>query len=38
MADQLAGRLKALLWREPGGWHGVHARALADRLGALQGF
>lgn len=35
MSDQLAERLAARVWRESGGWHGVDARALADRLGAL---
>jgi pimeloyl-ACP methyl ester carboxylesterase len=37
MAHELAVRLRARLWREPGGWHGVDARALAERLAALQG-
>nr|WP_240898278.1 alpha/beta hydrolase [Agromyces luteolus] len=35
MSDELAQRVGAALWREPGGWHGVDADALAARLDAL---
>lgn len=35
MSDALVDRLGATLWREPGGWHGVDADALAARLDAL---
>lgn len=35
MSDGIARRLGAELWREPGGWHGVEAGALAQRLRAL---
>lgn len=35
MGERLADRLGAPVWREPGGWHGVDADALAFRLDAL---
>lgn len=35
MGVRLADRLGAPVWREPGGWHGVDADALASRLDAL---
>lgn len=35
MGEHLADRLGAPVWREPGGWHGVDADALASRLDAL---
>jgi pimeloyl-ACP methyl ester carboxylesterase len=35
MSEDLADRLGAALWREPGDWHGVDADALAARLEAL---
>jgi hypothetical protein len=37
MSDGIAQRIGAHVWREPGGWHGVEAAALAHRLGALLG-
>ena len=37
MGEGIAQRLGADVWREPGGWHGVEAAALAQRLGALLG-
>ena len=37
MSDGIARRLGARVWREPGGWHGVEAAALAQRLRALLG-
>ena len=37
MGDGIAQRLGAHVWREPGGWHGVEAAALAQRLRALLG-
>ena len=35
MSDAIARRLGAHVWQEPGGWHGVDASALAQRLRAL---
>ncbi|KHL17122.1 UNVERIFIED_CONTAM: hypothetical protein LK11_14050 [Mumia flava] len=35
MAEQLAGRIDARVWREPGHWHGVDPKALTARLEAL---
>lgn len=37
MSDGIARRLGAHIWREPGGWHGVEAAALTQRLRALLG-
>jgi pimeloyl-ACP methyl ester carboxylesterase len=35
MSEELSRRLDGTVWREPGGWHGVEAAALAERLAAL---
>lgn len=35
MGEQIARRLGADLWREPGSWHGVDGNALAERLAQL---
>lgn len=36
MGTELAARVHAPVWREPGGWHGVDASALCARLVALD--
>jgi pimeloyl-ACP methyl ester carboxylesterase len=38
MSEDLARRLDAPLWREPGGWHGVEPSALSKRLAAVLSF
>jgi pimeloyl-ACP methyl ester carboxylesterase len=35
MGENLALRLGARLWREPGGWHGVEPSALTERVAAV---
>lgn len=37
MGEQVARRLDARVWTEPGGWHGVDGSALAARLAHLVG-
>lgn len=37
MGEQVARRLGAHVWEEPGGWHGVDGSALSERLAQLVG-
>lgn len=37
MGEQVARRLGARVWHEPGGWHGIDGNALADRLAQITG-